>query len=306
MMPSASKPDSSKPSLRVSKTMRRLLGAGAVAVALGGLVYGVHSAQAAVQPTETAIRRGAARPDTDEQRIADLVIANHIMANEGVMDGLGHISVRSVSNPNHYFMSRSRSAGSITRADIMEFDLDSKPIDQRGRDMYGERFIHGEVYKARPDVQAVLHSHTDAVVPFSITDVPFRAVMHMAAFIGIDPVPNFEIRDVEGDQNRMLVSNSRSGAALAKALGDRNMVLMRGHGMTVIADKYPGGPARWIADRSYYVNVNAKILSETLKLGRPIKGLNQYEADFRAGSLDRWWEDYSARAAASSHVAAAR
>ena len=127
--------------------------------------------------------------DTQENRIADLIEGNHILANENVLDGFGHISVRSIANPKHFFMSRSRAPGLVTRDDIMEFDEHSQPVDQRGREMYGERFIHGEVLGARPDVVAVVHSHSPDVIPFGVTHAPFQALIHMAAFLGATPRP---------------------------------------------------------------------------------------------------------------------
>src|SRR5882757_8620220 len=116
----------------------------------------------------------------DTERIADLVLANHILADQGVVDGFGHVSVRSAKNPGHYFISRSRAPALVSADDIMEFDLDDQPIDARGRAPYLERFIHSEVYKARPDVQSIIHSHSPAVIPFGASDVPLRPISHMA------------------------------------------------------------------------------------------------------------------------------
>jgi ribulose-5-phosphate 4-epimerase/fuculose-1-phosphate aldolase len=192
--------------------------------------------------------------DTNERRIADLVAGNHILANEGVLDGFGHISVRSVTNPRHFYMARSRAPGLVSRDDIMEFDERSAPVDQRGRKMYGERFIHGEVLAARPDVNAVVHSHSPEVLPFTVTAAPFKALIHMAAFLGDTPAPVFEIRDVLGDDNKMLVMENRTGAALAAVLGTRAVVLMRGHGMTVAAES-----VKLVVLRAIYTQLNARI-----------------------------------------------
>ena len=126
----------------------------------------------------------------------DLVAAYRILAEHGVIDGYGHVSVRSETNPERYWLSRSLAPELVTEDDLMEYDLDSKPVDARGRESVRERFIHGEVFKARPEINAVVHNHSPSVVPFSITQVPIRPIFHMAAFVG-EGLPNFEIRDAE-------------------------------------------------------------------------------------------------------------
>jgi ribulose-5-phosphate 4-epimerase/fuculose-1-phosphate aldolase len=230
---------------------------------------------------------------TDESRIADLIAGNHILANEGVLDGFGHISVRSVSNPSHFYMARSRAPGLVSRDDIMEFDERSAPVDQRGRKMYGERFIHGEVLAARPDVHAVVHSHSPEVLPFTVTKAPFKALIHMAAFLGDTPAPVFEIRDVLGDDNKMLVMENRTGAALAAVMGKRAVVLMRGHGMTVAAES-----VRLVVLRAIYTQLNARIEVAALRLGEPTF-LNAFEVD-RDDPVDRPWEVWAANAGEAS------
>ena len=227
--------------------------------------------------------------DTDERRIADLIAGNHILANEGVLDGFGHISVRSVTNPRHFYMARSRAPGLVNRDDIMEFDERSAPVDQRGRKMYGERFIHGEVLAARPDVNAVVHSHSPDVLPFTVTKAPFKALIHMAAFLGDRPAPVFEIRDVLGDDNKMLVMENRTGAALAAVMGERAVVLMRGHGMTVAANS-----VKLVVLRAIYTQLNARIEAAALRLGEPAF-LNAFEVD-RDDPVDRPWEVWAANA----------
>jgi ribulose-5-phosphate 4-epimerase/fuculose-1-phosphate aldolase len=142
-----------------------------------------------------------------------LVVANRILFDQGVVDAFGHISVRSVRNPSHFFLSRSRAPGPVT-ADILEFDVDSNPIDPRGQPPYGERFIHGEIFRARPDVQSVVHAHSPAVIPSGVTAVPLRPVIRLAGFLP-QRVPVFEIRDVAGADNEMLVRDIPLGAALA-------------------------------------------------------------------------------------------
>lgn len=210
--------------------------------------------------------------DTQAQRLKDLVTANHILADQGVNDGFGHISVRSLENPKRYFMSRSRAPYLVTANDIMEFDEDSKPLDQRERIMYEERYIHGEIYRARPDVQCVVHSHTPAVIPFAATKVPLQPIIHMAAFLA-PVVPLFEIRDVEGEDNHILVTNPRSGLALAKTLAASSAVLMAGHGCTVV-----GPNVRQAVYRAIYLKMSAEIQQNAISMGTEVRYLSEKEA----------------------------
>lgn len=233
-------------------------------------------ASAAIPPDEFP-------PDTEKQRIADLVAAYRILADQGVLDSYGHVTARSLANPGHYFMSRNLAPSLVTLDDIMEFDENSLPVDPKGRRMYNERFIHGEIYRARPDVLAIVHCHSPEVLPFTVTDVPLKALIHMAHFIGSEPVPVFDLETVEGPDNNMLVINPKSGAALAKKLGDRNVVLMRGHGMTVV-----GPNIRRATYNAVYTQLNARIQMDALKLGRP-KFMNEFEVQ-RIGQINRAWE----------------
>ncbi len=231
----------------------------------------------------------------DDENIADLVLANHILADQGVLDGFGHVSVRSVKNPTHYFISRSRAPALVAPEDIMEYDLDDNAIDARGRSSYYERFIHSEVYKARPDVNAVIHSHSPAVVPFSVSNVPLKPVSHMAGFL-IGAVPVFEIREAGGNETNMLVGNKVLGAALAKRLGSGPVVLMRGHGDTVV------GPAlKTAVIRAIYTELNARLEAEALRLGGTVTFLNEVEAA-KIGAIedrdDRPWEIWKSQALA--------
>jgi ribulose-5-phosphate 4-epimerase/fuculose-1-phosphate aldolase len=248
-------------------------GVGAIAAfSLANVPPAETAQESASRPASTP---GAARriPDTDEQRISDLVAGNHILFDQGVVDGFGHLSVRSLKDPTHYFMSQSRAPGLVARDDIMEFDLDSKPIDPRGRPMYGERFIHGEILRARSDVQSVVHSHASAVLPFTVTGAALRPMIHTAGFIP-DNVPRFEIRDVEGENNGILIHNSVSGAAVAKALGNSPLVLMRGHGMAVV-----GPSVRHTVYRAIYTQLNAQIQLQAMLIGAgKINFLNPMEA----------------------------
>ena len=260
-------------------------GASLVAGTLVALALACGGAWAQSTPESASLTRA----DTDEQRIGDLVVANHILANEQVLDGFGHISVRSVRNPQHFYMSRALAPALVTVDDIMEFDENSEPVNPQGRSMYGERYIHGEILRARPDVNAVVHSHSPEVVPFSVTKTPLRALAHLAGFLGAAPVPVFEIRDVLGPDNDMLVRDKRTGAALAKVLGARAVVLMRGHGMAVVAPS-----VRMVVLRAIYTQLNAKIEAGALKLGAPTF-MNAAESS-RTDPPERPWEIWAADA----------
>jgi len=159
-------------------------------------------------------------------QLEDLVIANRILAREGVVDGFGHISMRHPERPDRFFMSSSRSPELVSLDDIMEFDLDCNPIDQRGRTMYGERPIHGAIYRCRRDVCSVVHNHAHEVIPYSVTKVPMRQVIHTAGGMGRQ-VPVWDIRDEFGDTD-LLVRNLEQGLSLAKTLGDNAAALSAG------------------------------------------------------------------------------
>jgi HCOMODA/2-hydroxy-3-carboxy-muconic semialdehyde decarboxylase len=241
----------------------------------------------------------AATPEQeDAERIADLVLANRIIADQGVVDGFGHISVRSAKNPTHYFISRSRAPALVSADDIMEYDLDDNPIDARGRASYLERFIHSEVYKARPDVQSVIHSHSPAVIPFSVSDVPLRPISHMGGFL-IRQVPVFEIRETGGNETDMLIRNKALGAALAKKLGDGTVVLMRGHGDAVV-----GQSIKAAVFHAIYTEQNARLQAEAMRLGGKITFLNEIEAAKIGGQnaslVDRPWEIWKSQALSRS------
>jgi HCOMODA/2-hydroxy-3-carboxy-muconic semialdehyde decarboxylase len=232
----------------------------------------------------------------DVERIADLVIANHILADQGVVDGFGHISVRSAKDPKHYFISRSRAPALVSADDIMEYDLDDHPIDARGRVSYVERFIHSEIYKARPDIQAIVHSHSPAVIPFGVSEVPLRPISHMGGFL-VKDVPVFEIRESGGNETDMLIRNGALGAALAKKLGTGAVVLMRGHGDTVV-----GGSIKTAVFHAIYTEFNARLETEALRLGGKITFLNEVEAAKSGEQLeklvDRPWEIWKSQALA--------
>jgi ribulose-5-phosphate 4-epimerase/fuculose-1-phosphate aldolase len=192
--------------------------------------------------------------------VNELVLANHILASTGVLDAYGHVSVRDSRNPNHYLLARHMAAGLVTAEDIIEYDLDSKPVSAAESAGYTERFIHGNIYKARPDVMAVVHFHAPEVIPFGVTGVPLRPVFHMAGFLG-DGVPVFDIRKAGGVTD-MLIRNNTLGHALAETLGTKAAVLLRGHGAVVVAPSL-----HVVAGRAYYMMVNARVQAQAIQLG---------------------------------------
>ena len=226
--------------------------------------------------------------------IRDLVIANRILANEGVVDAYGHVSIRHPRNPERYLLSRSRSPELVARGDIIEFHLDGEPVGGDGRPPYLERFIHGAIYETRPDIHSVAHSHADDVLPFSITTMPLRPVVHTASVIGAR-VPVWDIRDNFGDTN-LLVVNMAQGRDLARCLGSDRVVLMRGHGFAA------AGRSLVEAVRiSVYMPRNARVLLEAMRLGE-VKGLSRGEIEAHAGmdpaspAMWRAWEYWAVRA----------
>jgi HCOMODA/2-hydroxy-3-carboxy-muconic semialdehyde decarboxylase len=192
-------------------------------------------------------------------QIEDLAAAYRILAEHGVIDGYGHVSVRSESHAQRYFLSRSLAPELVTVDDIMEYDLDSNPIDGRDRAMYLERFIHGEIYKARPEVNAIVHNHSPSVIPFGITTVPLKPLFHMSSFIGLG-VPNFEIRKVQKGSD-LLIRSPKLGAALAKSLGAKPAALMRGHGSVVV-----GEDLQRAVGRSIYLEISAKLQMQAMTI----------------------------------------
>ena len=160
----------------------------------------------------------AARRKAIAATIDDLVIANHILFAEGVVDGFGHISVRDERNAQRFLLSRSMAAATVSAPDILEFDLDGQPVEPNGHKLFIERFIHSEIYRARPDVQAVVQCHSPAVIPYGVTGTALRPISHMGGFLGMT-TPIFEIRDAGGPSTDMLIRNRRLGRSLARTLG---------------------------------------------------------------------------------------
>ena len=192
----------------------------------------------------------------------DLVIAARTLADHGVIDAYGHASVRSESNPQRYLMPRNLAPELVTEADILEFDLDSNPVNADAPPGYNERFIHGEIYKARPDVNGIVHNHSHAVVPYSCTGVELQPIFHMAAFVGLG-IPGWDIRDAQ-EGSDMLVRSPYLGEHLAKALGGHPAVLMRGHGSTVVAENLQRAVGRAI-----YLDLNARMQYQAMQMAGP-------------------------------------
>jgi ribulose-5-phosphate 4-epimerase/fuculose-1-phosphate aldolase len=226
--------------------------------------------------------------------IDDLVMANHILYNEGVVDGFGHVSIRHPENPQRYFLARSLAPAVVKREDILEFDLDSDAIDARGARPYLERFIHGEIYRARPDVHAIVHSHSPSIIPFGATGTTLRPIFHLGGFLGAG-TPIFEIRETGGDNTDMLIRTPQLGVALARTLGSASYALMRGHGSVAV-----GVSLKQVVYRAIYGEVNARLQAEALRLGT-ITYLNDAEAANAAATNDqmveRPWELWKKRVA---------
>src|SRR5215467_8201731 len=224
----------------------------------------------------------------DPRLIADLVTANHILYDHHVVDAFGHVSVRHDKRPDRFLLARSMAPALVTAADILEFDLDGNPLAAAGRPVYLERFIHGEIYRARPDVVAIVHSHSHAVIPFGVVrSHKLRAIFHMSGFVGTE-TPIFEIRECIGDGSDLLIRNCPLGAAVAKSV-----VLMRGQGVTVT-----GPTLQEAVYRGVYVDVNARLQLEAIGLGA-VNYLTEEEgrtaAAANASQISRAWEMWKMR-----------
>lgn len=223
------------------------------------------------------------------QRIEDLVTAYKILLNEDVLDGFGHVSVRSATDPARFLMPYALPPALVRAEDIIEYTVaDSQPVNSGGRKVNGERYIHGEVYKARPDVQAVIHSHSQAVIPFSVAGVALRPVIVQAGFLPLE-TPNFEIRDARAaDERGMQITNIARGDALAKKLGNAPVALMRGHGNVVV-----GASVKQATVYAVYVDVNARMQAAALALNPSIVLMNEPELfDPSEFDINRPWEHY--------------
>ncbi|MGJ5072185.1 class II aldolase/adducin family protein [Bradyrhizobium oligotrophicum] len=225
-------------------------------------------------------------PGVPRELLEDIATGSRILADLGVVDAFGHVSARSPANPHHFLMARSIAPAQVTANDIMEFDENGQPVDAKNRAVFLERFIHAEIYKARPDVNAVVHTHSPGVVPFSVSRTPLKPLYHNAAFLG-DGAPVWDIGKEFGATD-MLVRNNAIGKSLASALGDKSVVLMRGHGDVTV------GPAVQAAVfRAYYTDVNARLQAQALGLGSEVTYLSAEEAAKADGVnmviMDRAW-----------------
>jgi HCOMODA/2-hydroxy-3-carboxy-muconic semialdehyde decarboxylase len=228
-----------------------------------------------------------------KQALEELVTANRILAREGIVDAFGHVSIRHPGHPDRYCLSRARAPACIEAADIMQFSLDGAPIAPGGRKPYAERYIHGAVYEARPDVRAVVHNHSPGVIPFGVTGVPLRPIMHMCASMGHE-VPVWDSRSSFGDTN-LLVTSMAMARDLASALGTRPAALMRGHGCVVA-----GGSLREVVFTSIYLELNAALQQRAHALGT-VTFLSEGEVDAvlstrSSFTFERAWEYWCQRA----------
>ena len=260
---------------------------------LATAVVGIVALAAAARSADGQAPQGSI-PGVDSALIEDLVSAYRILADQGVLDTYGHVSVRHPTIPDHYLMARSVAPADVTASDIMEYDADSNPVDPRGRASVLERFIHGEVYRAHPNVKAIVHSHSPGVVPFSVTNVPLQPLYHMASFLWVG-VPVWDSRDAHDPASAgMLVQNAALGKSLASRLGDKPVALMRGHGNVVV------GPDVQIAvRRAIYTEVNARLQTTAIAIGGPINYISAEEGtarDAAATDFARAWELWKKKA----------
>lgn len=227
--------------------------------------------------------------EVDSVTIEDLVAANHILFDQKVVDGFGHVSIRHPTKTDCYLLSRSMAPALVGPTDIMMFDLQSNPLaGGNGHSPYLERFIHGEIYRKRPDVNAVVHSHSPAVVPFGVVpSVALRPICHMCGFLA-HSAPVFDIRNTAGSGTDLLIRNNALGKALAQALGESAAILMRGHGSTIV-----GRDLRQVVFRAVYTEVNARLQAEAMRMGDPIYLTDEEAAAASAtndGQIGRAWD----------------
>jgi ribulose-5-phosphate 4-epimerase/fuculose-1-phosphate aldolase len=230
-----------------------------------------------------------------DRAIRDVVIANRILAHQGVLDAFGHVSVRHPDERGRYLLARSCSPGMVTAADIVEFTLDGRPVGEENRPLYMERFIHGAVYETMPEVKAVLHAHAEDVLPFSITRTPFRPVIQAVGDMGAH-IPVWDIADKFGDRTNLLVVNMEQGRDLARCLGGNRVALMRGHGFVSVGVTLYG-----LVRLSVYIPRNARVLATALRFGE-VRGLSEGEVQARmeldpeSPAMRRGWEYWAQEA----------
>jgi ribulose-5-phosphate 4-epimerase/fuculose-1-phosphate aldolase len=233
-------------------------------------------------------------PPVDQALLDDLVAANHILYTKNIVDGLGHVSARHDKDPNLYVLAAEKAPGLVEREDLAIYDLDSNAQTLRDRRPYNERFIHGEIYKVRPDVKSVIHCHTPSLVTFCVCQVPLRPLYHMSGFLGCG-VARFEIREFAKEATDMLVSSPQLGASLAKVLADKQIVLMRGHGATMA-----GQSVKHAVYRAIYAALNAIMQMDAMRMGE-ITFLSDQEAmkgmDINDRFVERSWALWKLEAA---------
>jgi HCOMODA/2-hydroxy-3-carboxy-muconic semialdehyde decarboxylase len=200
-----------------------------------------------------------AQDGPDPAQVSELVLANHILANEGVLDAYGHVSARDPRHPDRFLLSRAAPAGAVTASDIVEYDLNAQPVSNPNAGGYIERYIHAEIYRARPDVMAIIHSHSADVIPFTVTNVPLRPMIHVAGYLPQN-VPIFDIRKNNG-MTDLLIRTPQLGKELASTLAANPIVLLRGHGAVVV-----GPSLHVVVGRAYYMTVNARTEQQAILL----------------------------------------
>ena len=279
---------------RYSISRRGLIGL-AGAAGLAASVPGRLLAQAAVSPDPR---------DPLTVALDDLIAANRILANEGVIDAFGHVSCRHPLRPSHFLMSRARAPALVERPDIMEFDGEGKAVDAAGRRPYAERFIHAAIYEARPDVRAVVHDHSAEIIPFGLSKTPLQAVSHVGGIIG-GPVPVWDIAEVVGPKSNLMVTSLDVGRSLAKKLGGGTALLMRGHGAAIASQSI-----RRTTIAAIMLNAQARILQNAIALGAGVQPLSDGEiaetakifSDETPGdAVGRTWEYWCVRAGIPFH-----
>ncbi len=244
------------------------------------------AAGAAVAARGLRAQDAAPHASADGALAADIVAANHILYAKQIVDGFGHVSARTASGAQHFLLSRSLPPAQVMAGDVIEYGLDGNPANGDKRSGYLERFIHCEVYRARPDVMSVVHCHAPSLIPFGITREPLHPVFHNSSFVG-EGVPVFEIREAAGLDTDMLIRTPELGKALAATLADKPAVLMRGHGAVIV-----GRSVEEAVARSVYLELNARIQAQAMAMGDRITYLSDGEVKTRsgAGEYTRAWE----------------
>lgn len=245
----------------------------------------------AARPAARPAPQSASSLANDPRLIEDLVYANRILYQQDVLDGFGHVSVRSDKDPGHFLMSRSMAPGLVTANDVMEYDASGEPVDARGRNSYVERYIHAAVYRMRPDIKSVVHSHSPDLIPYSVTGTILKPMYHVSAFLRLG-APIFDTHDEFGDTD-MLIRDNKLGDAMAKTMGGAGIVLIRGHGFVAAASS-----TQVAVYRAIYTQLNARVQAEAMKLG-PVKPLTPGEAEkaqaITEGTVARPWELWKSR-----------